>query len=284
MTIHHTFCWLATGMLTLFSASELAAQDWLDPALNQPLPQYVPTGTQAMPVARYPLAQPEAAMTDSVQENPSASDQPASVLTNPTLPTPRPLPKTPAADASIFRPSVKPAQKPLATKNPVAKKRLPVVDHSIYRDYSAYPIDPRKPCSPCTGGPQCGCGCCKGLGHHGKPYQDRDLGGCECNKQKFPRRHPQFSVYWPRPFSAKLDERNPQAAAARYSGCQSKRCVDMFDHLIDFKLINYQRTDNGYCGPESDPYGCLGEQASLNAGIGYRVAEVPVERYPGSAQ
>ena len=280
MTIHHTFCWLAIGMVALVSAGELAAQDWLDPALNQPLPQYVPAGAQSMPVTRYPLEQPELVTTAPIQNDPLATDQPTSVLANPQLPTPRPLPSTPAANADIARPPAK----PLATKKPVAKKRAPVIDRSIYRDYSAYPIDPRKPCSPCNGGTHCGCGRCKKLGNHGKPYQERELGGCKCGKQKFPRRHPQFSVYWPRPFSAKLDERNPQAAAARYNGCQSKRCVDVFDHLIDFKLVDYQRTDNGYCGPEADPYGCLGEQASLNAGIGYRVAELPEQRYPGSAQ
>ena len=76
MTLHHTFCWLAIGMLAMASASELAAQDWLDPALNQPLPQYLPAGAQAMPVTRYPLEQPEATTTEPAQKDQPASEQP----------------------------------------------------------------------------------------------------------------------------------------------------------------------------------------------------------------
>ena len=283
MTKHHPFCWLAMSLLASVAASNVAAQSWLDPALNEPLPQYRSMGAPAMPAARYPLEQPEAEYAQPVQEALQSPDPTISVFVNPPpqQPASTPLPSLPPAKATAIRKEQKTKDPKLATKI-AKKKRTPVVDYSIYRDYSAYPIDPRKPCSPCTGGPQCRCGRCRGLGNHGKPYQERELGGCECGKQKFPRRHPQFSVYWPRPFSAKLDERNPQSAAARYSGCQPKRCVDAFDHLIDFRLVNYQRTDNGYCGPELDPYGCLGEQASLNAGIGYRVAEVPIERYPAS--
>ena len=97
---------------------------------------------------------------------------------------------------------------------------------------------------------------------------DVEPGACRCNKKK-PFKHPQFSVYWPRPFSAKLDEAFPKAAAKRSEPCQEKRVVDMFDRLADFKLINYHRTDNGYCGRGADPYGCLGESKQA-----IRVAEL----------
>lgn len=130
------------------------------------------------------------------------------------------------------------------------------IDYSIYRDTNPYPIDPRKPCSQCTLGPS---DCrCKILGNQGRPYQEKELGGCQCNS-RHPWKHPEFSVHWPRPFSAKLDERHPEAAAARYSACQPKRIVDVFDSLSTLKISNYKRTDNGYCGPNSDPYGCLSE-------------------------
>lgn len=128
------------------------------------------------------------------------------------------------------------------------------VDYSIFRDRSPYPVDPRKPYRPCLTGK------CRsiGLGHGGRPYQEREPGGCQCDS-RHPWKHPNFSVHWPRPFSAVLDEHHPEQAAARYTACPKKRCVDIFDGLSSFKLSGYQRTDNGYCGPGSDPYGCPGE-------------------------
>jgi hypothetical protein len=46
----------------------------------------------------------------------------------------------------------------------------------------------------------------------------------------------------------------------------------VFDSLASLKLVPYQRKDNGYCGPGSDPYGCLGEsrQASRVIGADFR--------------
>ena len=73
-----------------------------------------------------------------------------------------------------------------------------------------------------------------------------------------------FSVYWPRPFSAKRAEGHPHR-------CNCDQCTtrinDRFDHLINFKLIDYQRTDNGYWGPGADPFGCLGESKYQGLGI-----------------
>ena len=157
-----------------------------------------------------------------------------------------------------------PKKKATAKSAPAKKKKdavqKPVLNFDIYRNASQYPIDPRKANNPCTQGADCGCGCrhSKRYGVNGRPYQPREPGGYTCGA-KCPNKRPQFSVYWPRPLSAKLDERNPDRAAARYSGCQEKKLVDVFDRLTNFRLIDYQRTDNGYCGPESDPYGCLGE-------------------------
>lgn len=93
-----------------------------------------------------------------------------------------------------------------------------------------------------------------------------------------------FSVYWPRPFSAKLDDRFPAKASERYQPCQKDRIVDVFDKLESFKLIDYQRRDNGYVGPDSDPYGCLGENRQLSrvAGVGYRFPSQPAA--PAGAQ
>jgi hypothetical protein len=108
---------------------------------------------------------------------------------------------------------------------------------------------------------------------------DKEPGGCLCGKKKQPK-HPQFSVYWPRPFSACLDNQFPEKAAQRYEPCQKKRYVDVFDSLENFKLIKYERKDNGYCGRDADPYGCLGESRyrSRVAGINDNVLRVPSDR------
>ena len=140
--------------------------------------------------------------------------------------------------------------------NSKAKKISPPVwDESIFRDRTQYPIDVRKPCWQCGQGDNCQA--CS-IGHKGRPYREKVYGGCECDSCK-PWKHPNFSVHWPRPFSACLDDRHPERAAQRYDACPDKRIVDVFDPLSKIKLSNYKRRDNGYCGPGSDPYGCLGE-------------------------
>ena len=167
-----------------------------------------------------------------------------------TVTTPKPIAKKKASTKKVAK-----------TKQKVKPKPEPVLNNEIYRDQSVYPIDPRKPNWPCGGGNcQQGCRCqsCLALGNQGRPFHEKALGGCKCDTRK-PTKHPNFSVHWPRPFSAKLDARHPEAANARYAACQPKRIVDVFDGLSTFKLSKYKRTDNGYCGPGSDPYGCLGE-------------------------
>jgi hypothetical protein len=127
------------------------------------------------------------------------------------------------------------------------------------RDRNQLPVDPRKPCNHCTHP-----SATRTLTHlnlpglQGRPYLEREPGGCLCDKKQ-PPRHSDFSVYWPRPFSLKLDQRYPQAAAARHQSFQKKRIVDIIDPLSKLKISGYKRTDNGYCGPGSDPYGCVGE-------------------------
>jgi hypothetical protein len=174
------------------------------------------------------------------------------------------------------------AKKPTTKKK---KRNPPAISYDIYRDRNPFPIDPRKPCGICTNpADRTGCGCgplFDAPGLHGKPFQESEPGACECGKKKCGKCSPMFSVYWPRPFSAKLDEHFPGKADQRYSPCQKKRIVDVFDKFADFKLIDYQRKDNGYCGEDSDPYGCLGENrmiASGVAGVGYRFPSVPVDR------
>lgn len=220
----------------------------IKPAIEQPsLPRPV-------------ISQPAAPKQELLEVNPirPQMNKPEVVKPKVDKPTTPTQPKTPTAEKKTVKKNE--AQKKVAKKKEKPKPR-PVLTNDIYRDQSVFPIDPRKPNWPCAGGncrQGCQCKSCLALGNHGRPYRERELGGCECDSCK-PTKHPNFSVHWPRPFSAKIDARHPEAANARYSGCQEKRIVDVFDGLASFKLIDYKRTDNGYCGPGSDRYGCLGE-------------------------
>ena len=173
---------------------------------------------------------------------------------------------------------------PKSAKKKVTKKgkkkktlapRQAEVNYAIYRDMSPYPIDPRKPSNPCTGGNHCQCSLCQSTkpGLHGRPFQPQEPGGYQCGKN-CPSKRPEFSVYWPRPLSVRQQGHRSGCQCQQCGGGNKKKVNDLFDGLANFRLINYQRTDNGYCGPEADPYGCLGESKLL--GVGYRVPSEPV--------
>lgn len=257
------------------SVNDCVAQDWRDPAFQQPLPQYYPPN-------RYPLSDSEGLeeiQTSSPVATPGASTPSAAVPTDSspmeirtnTRPregavVPKPIAKRPVAKRLPKQQSTgKPKTEKKKTKPP--QKSHPVINYDIYRDRSQFPIDPRKPCSVCrrpVG--KCSCGVDHGecgLGNGGQPYQAKEPGGYSCGKN-CPDKRPLFSVYWPRPFSAKKADGHPQR-------CNCDQCAtrinDRFDHLINFKLIDYQRTDNGYCGPGADPFGCLGESKYQHMGF-----------------
>ena len=256
-------------------------QDWRDPALQQPLPQYYPAN-------RYPLDDSEVLekitpMAKPTPDNPvmnspsfdsrnppsesildtgsNLTNQPRQIFVT-EKPVAKRLPKNKTETPDPKKKS------PVKSKEKTAKKSHPFISYDIYRDGSRFPIDPRKPCSVCrrpVG--KCNCGVDHGQcgpGNHGQPYQDREPGGYACGKN-CPSKRPMFSVYWPRPFSAKHAEGHPHR-------CNCDQCAtrinDRFDHLIKFKLIDYQRTDNGHCGPGADPYGCLGESKYQALGFG----------------
>lgn len=276
--------------------------------VHQAVPQYrtsYPLFDSQPKESKTPIVQREVRQApESILANPKMPSQRKSAATPEPLPDPRPVPRkearpsnpaTVAPNASgAKQPSryqlnqpAKPAEKRLA-KKPAAKKKKPnppAISYDIYRDRNPLPIDPRKPCGICTNpADPSGCGCgplVDAPGLHGKPFQEREPGACRCGDKKCGKCKPMFSLYWPRSFSAKLDEHFPAKAAARYSPCQKKRLVDAFDKFADFKLIDYHRKDNGYSGEDSDPYGCLGENRMLEsgvAGVGYRFPSVPVDR------
>ncbi|MEM7785274.1 MAG: hypothetical protein AAF623_18135 [Planctomycetota bacterium] len=151
-----------------------------------------------------------------------------------------------------------------ATGNPQTKKtskKLPPhygIDYSIYRQRNPIPIDPRVPCNQCTRPSSLPQHKWDIVGRNGRPYVESEIGGCQCEKNH-PNKRPRYSVYWPRPMSAKLDHRFPGKASSRYSQCPPKRIIDFLNPLDNIKLSQYKRSDNGYAGVNSDPYGCLGE-------------------------
>ncbi len=143
-----------------------------------------------------------------------------------------------------------------SANNSGAKQSGYAVDYGEYRDHVVYPVDPRKPCQPCTSGAGCH-SCLPGL--HGRPYQEREPGGCECGSKQCSCDRPCRSLHWPRPFSVGQNERHPGLSG----DSRRPRAHDGFDRLRNFKLVNYTRTDNGYCGDahgcNADRYGCVGE-------------------------
>ena len=256
-----------------FFVSELEAQQWpaRRPPVENPLPQYRSPATND--AGRLPLnffddsstgakVPPRLPATKNLNRGDSNTHLQVAPLAAPApmLPAPaaRPLSSLGGHSSNSEIALPKSPKQNAAAKAKLKKrsKPLPVIDDSIFRDTSPYPIDHRKPCWQCGQGDRCPS--CLSLGNKGRPYRDKVYGGCECDSRK-PFAHPNFSVHWPRPFSACLDERHPERAAKRYDACPDKYIVDVLNPLSKLKLSKYKRTDNGYCGRGSDPYGCLGE-------------------------
>ena len=234
-------------MGTLIPPGDFAqAQDWpiSNPPVEASVPQYRPPG------------QAESNLQPIVNENPAANfpvteelDAGANLISQPPIFSPVEV----AADSS----------EPAAVYG---------IDYTPFRDRSLFPVSPGKPCNPCTRPAATRPKTKLDLpGLRGRPYQDREPGGCLCGKTCCPKCN-QFSVYWPRPFSACLDNAFPQQAAKRQQGLRQKCFLDVFDRCQNLELIPYQRKDNGYCGRGSDPYGCLGESRYISrvAGVDFR--------------
>ncbi len=234
----------------------LLGQDWhiSNPPVTQSQPQYRP-GSTATPIEnikklvpeQHPIQSPQQTIvTLQIDAPPAQKNAPQSVVQSFN---------TPPAPAAKHR------------KEPPQPYGL---DFSQFRDHNRYPIDPRKPCNTCVRPPQVQPVTKLDLpGLYGRPHMDDEPGGCRCGKKSCPKCSDR-SIYWPLPGSARMDARNPQRAMEREQHCR-KRINDLFDPLVDFKLIDYKRKDNGYCGPGSDPYGCLGESRHSGVtGIGFR--------------
>ena len=176
------------------------------------------------------------------------------------------------------------ADKPASAKGMV-KKPTAIVNYDIYRDRSPLPVDPRKPCNECVTRQD---DCCKKCrlsamtGFQGRPFRDREPGGCQCGKcctRK--KKRPRFSVYWPAVFNAFAEERHPEREACRAANLNYFRINNLFDRVAGFELCGYERCDNGHTGRTRDRYGCLGESRYLQSnvgGVGLRIPGQPLPR------
>jgi len=267
---------VVVGVLLLQSMSALvSAQQWhiSNPPVEQSVPQYR---------SSYPLHdepdQSELPPAKALEELPTPL--PKVVPDNlPTLNAPVPvqklLPPLPMAPQHLPpRASAPPAANPQPTnrgsqvENPPAN--LPQtklahpsfgLDFSEYRNRETFPADPRQPCNVCTRPAAVLADSYHNNwpGYRGMPHREEEPGGCRCGKKDAPKQD-QMSVYWSRPFSAiKNDDELRDLDPATGQPCPKKRLSDRLDSLATFKLIDYQRSDNGYCGRGADPYGCLGE-------------------------
>lgn len=155
----------------------------------------------------------------------------------------------------------------------------------LERDYSAYPIDSRKPCHICARPCDPKAIPLVNLpGLRGRPHIDQGIGGCTCGK-KYPAKNPMTSWNWSLPFSAVREDKHPNFSAWLDDPCRP-RLTSGYDRLGDFRLINYRRSDDGYCGMGRDPYGCLGESKQLESrvrGLQFRQPGEPVFGSPNTA-
>ena len=161
----------------------------------------------------------------------------------------------------------------------------PEVNWDIYNDRQKYPVDPRKPCNDCVRPPsKAPLTQFNTKAFLGRPHMDRGPGGCLCGQRKCKKCNKMTNVYWPRPFSARLESMFPGRANSMNAACQPRKLVDGFDRLENFRLINYVRCDNGekgeFFGLNKEVYGCLGESKHFGTvpGVGFREPGSPIQR------
>ncbi len=294
--------WVWLCLSVNFSAAGIA-QNWEDPALQQPVRQYYSE-------SRYPLdalqgnvnelSTGSQAAENSVDLGNAASLPPIDVsgkadtrpgASQPVVPPPAFPAKTKTGEKKASAKTARDQPGSSDRRKKSAKEKSgqtksnsahhPVKTWDVYRDRSRYPVDPRKPCSICkraVGDGQCRyCSAHGGIGNQGRPWQDVEPGGRACGKHCGAKR-PQFSVYWPRPMSATRANRGEGCPGCGHAQCRCRKVNDLFDQLVHFSLVNYRRTDNGYFGPGADPWGCPGESRSQVAGVGYRFPAEPLAR------
>lgn len=117
---------------------------------------------------------------------------------------------------------------------------------------------------------------CDKNGWMGQPWSDTPPGGCECgNHRKLTNYN--FSSHWPAPFSVVMDYAKGGNHRHRMSDTRNTRLRDKLDALANFRLLAPVRRDNGYCGPDCDPFGHVGQSRRC---LDSEVMPEPVERAP----
>ena len=277
----------AAALVVLTCVSNSIAQEWwvknqwVDKNPNLLTPK-VDLATQSAPVQTVSHGFQESVQPKSSpkQQTPQSQPDPNTEIANPSAvshaPVKTALDNNPVPDFFLL------ASRAADLSNDKNTPSQPTIDFEVYRDRTAYPVDPRKPCAPCTRPSNRRFACDALPGLSGLPYIDKELGGCRCGKTKCNCRK-SSSIFWPRPLSARLDERFPNRAECREAQC-GRNCLDSLDRFADFRLSRYARRDNGECGNffgfNKDPYGCLGEskQFSRVSGVQFRQPGEPVTR------
>ncbi|MEM9410496.1 MAG: hypothetical protein AAGA30_05250 [Planctomycetota bacterium] len=160
-----------------------------------------------------------------------------------------------------------------------------VINYDIYRDRRPFPVDPRKPCHICIQRkgthPKFKNAADRVYGFQGRPYQEREPGGCLCVKKKQNITRPNINVYWPSWFAGVREELAPVKSAVDAATFSRFHITDVFDHLSGFEISRYKRSDSGHKGPCRERYGCLGESKIIQsnvAGVGFRPPGQPAPR------
>ncbi len=95
-------------------------------------------------------------------------------------------------------------------------------------------------------------------GWRGQPYYERMDEVCSC-EHKRGLSFKNLSVHWPSPFSVYVDHSCFGDVCRTSSNTMVPRFRDCLDRLANIRLLPPVRRDSGYCGPDCDPYGLLGE-------------------------
>jgi hypothetical protein len=94
-------------------------------------------------------------------------------------------------------------------------------------------------------------------GWRGQPWYDRESGGCRCGKHSGITQY-NVSSHWPSPFSVLIDHGRQGTHWKKTTDTTRPRFRDHLDVLAGLRLLPPVRCDNGYTGPDCDPWGLPG--------------------------
>lgn len=95
-------------------------------------------------------------------------------------------------------------------------------------------------------------------GWKGRPYRDEVEDGCRCGKKSCLTYYNAY-CHWPSPFSVLIDHGRSGCKWGNGTDTTRPRLRDKLDVFANVRLLPPVRHDNGYCGPQCDPYGIVGK-------------------------